>query len=393
MKGITLAQIAQRPESRRKGDPMAAPQESPKRRRPEKRQIGRSEVNRSDLDGLRRAWQEKTLVLFLGAGVSRPYGIPTWKDLVLEILFDQTDVARRLEPIDLPSRRALAAWLVDYYDYDPIILARVVKNEIRRSVRRNARRRSGEDADGHDLFLEKVRQHLYPENPPVPREPTTLTAIADLIKRSNEEAGVSAVVSFNYDDLLERKLAGSVRTRSIWSARRSREKGLPILHPHGYLPREGDPRDCEIVFTEDDYHGLSSSVFHWALTSIVGYLRHSTVLFVGLSMLDPNLRRLLDASYVHGDVPAHWQLQRRHAIGQGEVRDVLRDIRNRARRFRKELGVLPPEEMPPLEEAVRAVLHQADTYDRNLFESMGVKTIWLEDYGDIPPFLEQISAR
>ncbi|MEA2600888.1 MAG: hypothetical protein QOF89_1880 [Acidobacteriota bacterium] len=367
---------------------MAEPKDSPKRRRPEKRQIGRSEVNRSDLDGLRHAWREKSLVLFLGAGVSRPYGIPTWKDLVLEILFDQTDVARRLEPIDLPSRRALAAWLVDYYDYDPIILARVVKNEIRR----NARRRSGKGSDGRDLFLEKVRQHLYPENPPVPREPTTLTGVADLIKRSDEGEGVAAVISFNYDDLLERKLAGSVDFQSVWNARRSREKGLPILHPHGYLPREGDPRDCEIVFTEDDYHGLTTSVFHWALTSIVGYLRHSTVLFVGLSMLDPNLRRLLDASYVHGDIPAHWQLQHRHTVSQGEVRDVLRDIRNRARRFRKELGLRPPEEMPPLEEAVRAVLQQADTYDRNLFESMGVKTIWLESYDDIPPLLEQISA-
>ena len=113
--------------------------QSSKRRKPEKRTIGRTEVNRSDLEGLQRAWQEKDLVLFLGAGVSRPYGIPTWKDLVLEILFDQTDVARRLEPIDLPSRRALAAWLVDYYEYDPIILARVVKNEIRRRASRSRR--------------------------------------------------------------------------------------------------------------------------------------------------------------------------------------------------------------------------------------------------------------
>ncbi|HSG38616.1 MAG TPA: hypothetical protein VLE27_03165, partial [Thermoanaerobaculia bacterium] len=67
---------------------------SNKRRPPEKKKIGHSQVNRSDLEGLQRAWREKDLVLFLGAGVSKPYGIPTWNDLVLEILFDQTDVAR-----------------------------------------------------------------------------------------------------------------------------------------------------------------------------------------------------------------------------------------------------------------------------------------------------------
>jgi hypothetical protein len=359
----------------------------PKRKKPEKVKIGRSEVNRSDLEGLQRAWAEKDLVLFLGAGVSKPYGIPTWKDLVLEILFDQTDVARRLGSVDLPFRRSLAAWLVDYYDYDPIILARVVKNEIRR---RASRSRKGDDA--HALFLEKVREHLYPKEPPTPHEPTTLTAVADFIKRSSTDSGVAAVVSFNYDDLLERKLAGEVDFRAVWSARRSRDKKLPILHPHGFLPQDGEARECKLVFTEDDYHSLTTSVFHWALTAIVNYLRHNRVLFIGLSMLDPNLRRLLDASYVFGDIPAHWQIQRRHKIARAEMRNVLRDIRDRARRFRKEMEIDAPEEIPELQEAVLSVLEQADSYDRNLFEAMGVKTIWAEDYDDIPALLERISA-
>src|SRR4029079_15333209 len=77
-----------------------------RRRKPEKLKIGRCEVNRSDLEGLQRAWREKGLVLFLCGGPSQPDGLPPWKDLVLEILFDQTDVARGLEPVDLPFRRA-----------------------------------------------------------------------------------------------------------------------------------------------------------------------------------------------------------------------------------------------------------------------------------------------
>lgn len=358
------------------------------RRRPEKLTIGRSEINRSDLEGLRRAWAEKDLVLFLGAGVSKPYGIPTWKDLVLGIVFDQTDAARRLGGIDLPDRRALAAWLVDYYDYDPMILARMVKNEIRR---RASRRSKGSD-DAHTLFLEKVREHLYPREMPAPQEPTTLTAVADFIRRTGDQTGVAAVVSFNYDDLLERKLAGSFDFRSVWSPRRSRDKSLPILHPHGFLPQEGDVRDCRLVFTEDDYHGLTTTVFHWALTAIVHYLRHHTVLFVGLSMLDPSLRRLLDASYVYGDIPAHWQIQRRHKLVAAERRTVLRDLRDRARRFRREMELEPPGKDPGLREALLAVLQQADSYDRNLFEAMGVKTLWVEDYDDIPALLDRISA-
>ncbi|HKV13122.1 MAG TPA: SIR2 family protein [Thermoanaerobaculia bacterium] len=356
------------------------------RRKPEKRKIGESLVNRSDFEGLQRAWKEKNLVLFLGNGVSMPYGIPAWKDLVLEILFDQTDVARRLEPIEIPHRRALASWLVDYYEYDPVVLARVVKNEIRRRASRGRRAAPGE---GETLFLEKVREHLYPSPPLDPPEPTALTAVADLIKKSSDDTGVTGVVTFNFDDLLERKLAGTVDVRPIWSGRRQEGNGFPILHPHGYLPQDGDLEDCNLVFTEDDYHDLTTAVFHWALTSIVSYLRHSTVLFIGLSMLDPNLRRLLDAAYVHGDVPAHWQVQKRHKIPEDQMPGILEGIERRAQRY-GEVDVR--KDVPQLEEAVQAVLHQADSYDRNLFESMGVKTIWVEDYDDIPALLERIPA-
>src|SRR5437764_1040213 len=60
-------------------------------------QIGGSRVNASDLKGLQFAWRHKQLVLFLGAGISLASGIPAWKNLVLEMLFDQTEHARRLK--------------------------------------------------------------------------------------------------------------------------------------------------------------------------------------------------------------------------------------------------------------------------------------------------------
>src|SRR4051794_16694781 len=50
---------------------------------------------------------------------------------------------------------------------------------------------------------------------------------------------------------------------------------------------------ADVVFTEPDYHRLTDSVFHWSLSFIVERLRKNTVPFIGLSMSDPNLRRLL----------------------------------------------------------------------------------------------------
>jgi len=44
-------------------------------------------LNDSDLKGLRAAWRSRQLVLFVGAGVSIPSGLPSWKNFVLELLF------------------------------------------------------------------------------------------------------------------------------------------------------------------------------------------------------------------------------------------------------------------------------------------------------------------
>ena len=169
-----------------------------------------------------------------------------------------------------------------------------------------------------------------------------------------------------------------------------REGVFAILHPHGFLPREGDGGSPSIVSAEEDYRELSAIVFHWALTEIVAYLRHSHVLFLGLSMSDPNLRRLLDASYVRPDIPAHWQLQRRHRVDASRIGEVIDDIQRRARRWGDALGddlVKMPDQVA---DAIRATLAQADSYDRVLFESMGVKTVWVESFADIPLLLQAI---
>lgn len=44
-----------------------------------------------------------------------------------------------------------------------------------------------------------------------------------------------------------------------------------------------------------------------------------------------------------------------------------------------------------LEEAIHAALRQADTYDREVFEGMGVKTIWVERFDDVPHIISAIA--
>jgi hypothetical protein len=355
----------------------------PQRRR-ETIRVGTTDVNRSDLEGLKAAWSQNRLVLFLGAGVSMAYGVPSWKNLVLEMLFSQTDHASRMRALFSNYRRALSAWLADYFEYNPVILARMIEEDLHR----RSKRKSIPGTNAGVSFIDELRQHLYAaikENP----GQTTLGAIADFIQRSQRH--IPAIVTFNFDDLLEKELnKRNVKYQVVDSAARMRYSSLPIIHPHGFIPREGDLADSKVIFTERNYHELMETVFHWALTEIVTHLRHHTVLFIGLSMSDPNIRRLLDACR-NSDIPPHWQLQRRHAVPDGARNRVAQDVEERAREWGRILGDEHIKDPGELLEVINSTLKQADTYDRQLFESMGVKTIWVSNFTDIPPLLDEIS--
>jgi hypothetical protein len=372
---------------------MAKKQTPPtRRRRAAKVQAGSTLVNASDLRGLRTAWRNKELVLFLGAGVSIPYGLPTWKSLILELLFEQTEETRRLGSMWPHYRRAVASWMTEYFDYDPLVLARMVERTLGSNSRSDVP--PPLSATNQNLFLNRLRAHLY-ANHRVPTGRTTLNAIGDLIARSDLKHGVASVVTFNFDDLLERELEGRrVKVQSVVDARRVNRQGMPIVHAHGFIPESGPISRKDVVFAEPDYHRLTESVFHWSLSFIVERLRKNTVLFVGLSMSDPNLRRLLDASR-NSDIPPHWQIQKRHEIHDHQVLEVMQDVERRARDYASVLGRQYDETKNPqqLEESIHAVLRQADSYDRQVFESLGVKTIWVDSFDQVTQVIDAIATR
>ena len=355
--------------------------------------IGQSSVNISDLSGLQRAWRMRQLVLFLGAGVSLEYGIPSWRDLVVDLLFERTARSHRMGDLPPEYRRALGRWLAEYFDYDLTVLARV----IRQDLVREHRPKSATSEDAELDFLERVRERLYATLRDIPMglgtPPTTLDAVAQLIEVGRRDNNVPAVVTFNFDNLLERELQRrGVTARTVTNAGRRPGPGIPIIHPHGCLPVDGPLNGDPIVFTEQDYHRLTDTAYHWAPTTIVSLLRQYTVLFVGLSMSDPHLRRMLDACRVPGGIPQHWNVQRRHAVSKSQIDLVSATVERYAEQWAHRIGTESEQVPLDLEEALRATLRQADTYDREVLESMGTKTIWLEAFEDIPLLLERVAA-
>jgi SIR2-like protein len=237
--------------------------------------LGSAVVNASDIKGLRYAWRNCQLVLFLGAGVSMPYGLPSWKSLVLELLFEQAQGTRRLGNMWPHYRRAVASWMTDYFDYNPLVLARMVERDLRLKTPGKLDRVNS-SFDELDLFLERLRTYLY-ANYREPAKKTILAAIAGLIAKGDRRCGVDSVITFNFDDLLEAELRSrKVAVKPVTNGQRQQGHGLRVIHPHGYIPRAGPICRQDIVFTEPDYHKLTESVFHWGLSEIVDRLRKFT---------------------------------------------------------------------------------------------------------------------
>lgn len=354
--------------------------------------IGKSKVRPEYLRELKKAWRERRLVLFLGAGVSAPYGLSNWTDLVLDLLLNES---RKFEQFWPHYRKALALWMTDYFDFSPLALARVVSYKLRRSEN------SLREEDQRGFFQERVRESLYRTFTPDPPGTTALKTIAKMIAKSEKAKNgrrIPTIFTTNFDNVLELELErAGITAHPVYDAARRTSNELQIVHVHGYLPKDGPIPSGDIVFTEDEYHRLSYSIFHWALADIISCLRNYTVLFVGHSMSDPNLRRLLDATYIRGEHPSrfrpsHFLLRKEYDITPVARNRAIRIVNEYAEEQGRRANLTQFKTKSNVSGAIDSMLKQAHEYDRELFKDMGLGTIWINDFGDIPKLLEEIAV-
>lgn len=238
-------------------------------------------INSTALADLKKAYQEKNLTIIVGAGSSVQSGIPSWNHALRELLVNYVQSKYSDKPYNLFAND-IHDYLSDLFSgQSPLIFAQLIKSRL-----------SKED------YLEMVHKALYGHlsTPPVPGE------IADSVSKLT--SGLKGVVTFNYDEMLELAFQkNNIKYTSIWNASDlSSISGIPIYHPHGFLPynrKKGE--DYWIVFSEDEYHSQYFSMLGWSNVTIARALLESTCLFVSTSITDPNLRRIVD--YIHRDSP------------------------------------------------------------------------------------------
>ena len=242
------------------------------------------------LANARNDLQRYESVFFLGAGVSASAQLPNWNELL-----------RSLLPVDGQICKEDFKAIYRQMDSSNIITARYIQ------------RVTGLD---DTELLKKIRSTIYPKD--FVGESDLITTICNLI---NEQEHVRSIITYNYDTLIEENLRKvGKKCFSVYKNNRDERHSFPIYHVHGVIFRDGEKQQkAEIVLSEKSYHEVYSKVFDWSNVEQLHALTRCTCFFIGLSMKDPNLRRLLEiAKGESGNAVRHYVFLERKSDCKGK---------------------------------------------------------------------------
>ena len=255
-----------------------------------------SKRSASNYLNLIRTSRNHRIALALGAGVSASAGLPSWNKLLKRIcgsFFYHWEFRNqnRGQSLDWPPKEMSIAFAHEFFwsdeakeiaesfsNGDALLVAQQVKNCVR-------------DADWKWL----LRRSLYDDEDGHPHDGRSSYLLDTLANTCRSCIGIGSVINYNYDDLFEKCLVRiGVQHKPIYVEPFFQKPTLlPIYHPHGFLPLGGGPAENHFVLAEADYHQHIAEPHSWSnLVQLHTFERYSC-LFVGASMVDPAMRRML----------------------------------------------------------------------------------------------------
>ncbi|MBE0523395.1 MAG: SIR2 family protein [Methanosarcinales archaeon] len=312
------------------------------------------------VEQLKKAYTNNDLILFLGAGVSSKAGMPDWNSLISKLMV--TMIKRQFsKSLDVTKEemQLIADEFPKLHGQSPLLEARYIRAGFGKS------------------FGQEISKILYEG---IGKEglgtSILINAIARLCVPKRSGPGIRAVVNYNFDDLIENHLEEvNVEYHPIFrDIDIATQNELGIYHVHGFLPRniktyEGVSESL-LVFSEEGYHTLFIDPYSWSNIIQLNFLRESICLMVGLSITDPNLRRLLDIA----------------ARKNNQIRHYVIFKRLLASEFFENIG----EKKAIKTEVIEAFLIAHHKLQEASFQELGLNIIWIEDFDEIPDILNSI---
>lgn len=283
------------------------------------------------IDDAKFSFRENRCSLFLGAGVSCSAGGPSWEDLLY----------KSIKRFKKPFYKNDFKKIYRACGMSPIVMGRYIVP----------------DKKQLEKLSDYLQRYVLYKNVDLNRS-SLISAICEAIESKN----VESVITYNYDDLVETAMTGrgNMTVASVVAKSRNHQDEVPIYHVHGMIPHEKSEIASTPVISERDYHDIYRESFHWSNVEQLHTLDRNSCFFIGLSMTDPNLRRLLDFSHNGSDREIH-----HYAFLRRESLYGTDDVDKNKKHF--------------------------ETIE-NQMEELGVYVIWYEAYDEVPQYIRQIIA-
>jgi len=309
------------------------------------------------LEELQKFYQDNRQIgLVLGAGVSKDSGVPLYQNLALDLFRETRTFLRRNAAPEtamgyLENQLKLPA---DKISVEPDKVIQFIRNYIGSEHRFKLSMKNAvfldvpKDAKGNvELTYKRVSHKTYKDNDTLNSVITFCSAVPN--RESNLDGSnsrwdinpkVAAILTTNYDNLVEGSF-GSKYGKSLLkpfarprSNKSDKKKNvITVYHMHGYISYTKDKRfknglkASDLVASENDYYAAFYN--HLTFNNIVAttFLRQHSSLFIGCSMDDINLRRVLfqlkeenDYSTIKKD---HYALIPESSKGKDQFNDEL----------------------------------------------------------------------
>lgn len=316
---------------------------------------------------INKIYKDENLVLVLGAGLSMSFGLPDWNSLLQNLMIDTIGETRNVSTV-------LSKVFADIFKPSPLIAGRYIQEKY------NSKKFSFEDA---------VRKVIY-KNLEIDKESSLMDEIINYCVASGRSPNLNSIISYNFDDILERRLLKvpfDVPFMPIYGIGMNPNGHLPIYHVHGYLPYEGNlSENNQITFGESIYHKQYLDIYSWNNIVQINKFRDYNCIFIGTSLTDPNIRRLLEIS--------------RRQRGEKEESHFVFKKRQDSENIKYQLKILMDKNKELLDEKIIAEMTQVQTTNSliEIFEtfeesdslSFGIRTIWVKDWDEVPEMLKEI---
>lgn len=310
------------------------------------------EKRKKHIDQLKIEYDNDNIVLFLGAGASHDAHISTWNNLISELFVTLIDKQLKSNHIQIGERekQKIIKALIEQNGSSPLLQTRFLRNGF------------------EDDFEELVSEILYKNAVDTSQ---LLEEIGQLCVPNRGKLGIRAIINYNFDDLIEKNLKRlRVKHQSIYGEGMIPDSGeLGIYHVHGFLPQEKKGYDnltkSLLVFSEEGYHKLMLEPYNWANITQLNYMANNTCVFIGLSMTDPNMRRLLEIAAQKRtdmkDTCRHYAVMRRFTIDSSDKSNSIKSFEN-----------------------------VNDALQESFYKELGINIIWFDDFKEIPGILKNI---